>query len=187
MHTSTLTASACIVHELSLAIAYGGPTFGKAALQPAVKEISSDKERGKVLEVAWNNFNRINVPAHAIFAASWLITREALKSAHLGKETQKLLTLKDFLVAGAVVTGLANAAASKLMQREFPEGVRVQASGEPSARTAPEAAQFQRFFKTVGPLNMAFVAGAIAVGPVLALSAIKASGRGKGIFARLFR
>jgi uncharacterized membrane protein len=185
MHTNALKTSACILHDLSLAVAYGGPLFGKIALYPAVKEISSQRERGKVVETAWNKFNPVNVAAHAVFTATWLVSRKMLKDQHLGKQTEKLVIAKDVLVAGALLTGVANTVAGKLMERKFPEGVRVASGDQPSAATPPEAAKFQRFFKVMGPLNLALIAGAIAVGPVLAVAAFH--GSPQKVISRLIR
>lgn len=177
MHTNALKTSAWILHNLSLAVAYGGPLYGKFALGPAIKEISSEQERGKVLVTAWNHFAPVNLAAHGAFTASWLVLRKMFKDRNLGKKTDKLLTVKDTLVAGALLTGVANTIASKRMQRAFPEGVPVRSDHQPSPNTPPQAARFQRFFNVMGPINLALLAGALAVGPVLVVTALHGSRR----------
>jgi hypothetical protein len=185
MHKKAIKYAA--LHNLSLAIAYGGPVFGKYALGPAVKEISSEQERGKVLEAAWSKFSPIDLAAHGIFAATWLMHRTALKARHIGGEkTKKLVAMKDVAIAGAVITGLANAIAGQAMKREFPEGVAVAAGGEPSPNTPVGAIKYQRFFQVVGALNKAFVGGAIVLGPAITITAIHESRR-RGLFARKYR
>lgn len=177
MHTNALKTSACILHNLSLAVAYGGPLYGKLALGPAVKEISSEQERGKVLETAWNKFAPVHLAAHGVFTASWLVLRKMAKDRNLGKNAEKLLMVKDTLVAGALLTGVATNVANKMMQREFPQGVPVTSGEQPSPNTPPQGARFQRFFSVMGPLNLALIAGAIVVGPVLAVEAFRGSRR----------
>jgi hypothetical protein len=177
-----LSISSWALHNLSLAIAYGGPVFAKAALHPAAKEIVSDKERGKLLETAWNKFIPIDVAAHLTFTATWLYGRKIIKSRRLSNETEALVTLKDVLIGGALITGLANAMVGKAYAKRFPQGVPVSPTGEITGKSS-EARKFQQYFKVMGPLNRALVAGAIAVGPAITVSIFRSMRR--GMLARL--
>ena len=137
MHMAKLSISAWALHNLSLAIAYGGPVFAKVALHPAAKEIVSDKERGKLLLTAWTKFIPVDVAAHLTFTATYLYGRKVLKSRRLSHETAALVALKDILIGGALITGLANAAVGKAFAQRFPQGVPVGPNGErvPAAST----------------------------------------------------
>src|SRR6185295_8551327 len=130
MHMAKMSITGWALHNLSLAIAYGGPVFAKAALHPASKEIKSDKERGKLLMTAWNNFIPIDVTAHLAFTATWLYGRKVLKSRRLSHETAALVALKDVLIGGALITGIANAIVGAAYARRFPQGVPVSPTGE---------------------------------------------------------
>src|ERR1700722_3209950 len=119
MHS--LVKAACAIHNLSLATAFGGGIFARKALRPAViAEIKDEKERGKVMAAAWNHYNMRNVPAHVVFTATWLVERHAILGMHIDKETRKLVSFKDVLITGALLTGLATVAASKQLQRDYP-------------------------------------------------------------------
>jgi hypothetical protein len=164
MHT--LVKAACAIHNLALATALGGPLFAKLALKGAVlKEIKDEKERGRVLECAITKYNRrLNVPAHLAFAGTWLIERRFILKLHVDEKTHKLVAVKDLLITGAFVTGLANVAAFNMLKRDFPEGVPVRPEGEP---IDPKLAKYRRYFRTMGPLHLALVAGSIAIGPAI--------------------
>jgi hypothetical protein len=164
MHT--LVKTACAIHNLSLATAFGGPLFLKAALKGAVlKEIKDEKERGRVLECAITKYNRrLNVPAHLLFTGTWLIERNFIMKLHVDERTQKLVAVKDVLIAGAFVTGIANVAVFKMLKRDFPEGVPVRPENEP---VEPKLQNYRRYFRAMGPLHLALVAGSIAIGPAI--------------------
>lgn len=183
-HPSTLMAFTGAIETTSLAIAYGGPIFAKFALYPALKEISSEKERGKLMEEAWNRFVPIDLSAHIFFTASWLVCRRTLTSRRISRETAQLVAFKDVLVAGALVTGLASIAATRMMKRELPEGFSVDACGNVK-EDQPQGVKYERFLRFVGSLNRAFTAGALSLGPAIAATALKSSRR--GLLSRIFR
>jgi hypothetical protein len=162
MHT--LVKAACAIHNLSLATAFGGGLFARKALRPAViSEIQDEKERGRLMAAAWNNYNAHNVPAYVLFTATWLVERNAILKLHIDKETRKLVSFKDVLITGALLTGIATVAASKQLQRDYPEGIPV--SDKPS--TDPRVERYRRFFRVVGGANIVFTGASLAMGPVI--------------------
>jgi uncharacterized membrane protein len=162
MHNLVKTAGA--IHNLSLATAFGGPLFAKKALFPAtIKEISDEKQRGRVLACAWKKYNKLNVPAHVAFTATWLIERHAILALPVDHRTRKLVHLKSLLITGALVTGVANVLVGKMIHREYPEGVPV--STEPSRDARLE--KYRRFFRVSGPANLIFVGASLAIGPFI--------------------
>jgi uncharacterized membrane protein len=177
MHSGIITAA--IVHNLSLAVAYGGPLFGKYALRPAVLEDAAAKpvERGKILEDAWSRFSKINRRAHLAIGVTWLLERHAIKTHISDQHTRKLVALKDVLVSGVLVTGLANTIAGEMMKRDFPNGVPIPAAGNTTPENAAKIERYVTFFRIMGSLNMALVGGSIALGPVITAAAFRASRR----------
>jgi hypothetical protein len=181
MHALVKAASA--IHHISLAAAYGGPLFAKVALHPAVvAEIKDEKERVRLMEKTWSKFtDKVNLPAHIAFTVTYLIERRAIKQIHLDRRAKVLLAVKDVLVAGALVTGLANIAVGKKLARELPGGVPAKGSTE---STQAVLAKYRKFYKVMGPLNMAFVAGSIVIGPYLGAAIFRSAK--KNFLARLF-
>ncbi len=170
MHT--LVKTACAIHNLALATAFGGPLFVRLALRRAViKEITDEKQRGRVLACAGTRFNKINVPAHLVFTGTWLVERRAIKNLGVDRHTRKLVGLKDILVAGALVTGLANVAVFNRFKKDFPEGAPVR----DGATADPKLEKYRRYYRVMGPLHLALVAGSLVVGPFIAGSIIRSS------------
>jgi len=186
MHTGSGLIRTAIIHNIALAIAYGGPVFAKAGLKKAVLQgVSSPKERGKVLEIAWSEYEKINVPAHLAFTATWLLERKALSRYFPDKRTKRLVMVKDFLIGGALLTGVANRVAGEMMKRDFPDGVPYPAEGEISPEKVEKAARYITFFRVMGPLNHALIGASIATGTLIGASVVRHAGR--GLLARLLK
>jgi hypothetical protein len=167
---ATLSTSAWVLHDLGLAAGFGGSLFGKIALNPAVKAIADERERGKVVHDAWNEYNLVNGISLAAMAATWLVGRSAISGRSIDRTTRRLVLVKDALVTAAVLTGAANMVGGAVMERRYPGGaVPVQEGNVPSPRTPPVAHFLQRFFAIMGPLNIACIAGVIGVTSALAM------------------
>ncbi|APR81533.1 Hypothetical protein A7982_06882 [Minicystis rosea] len=185
MHSGLIATS--ILHNLSLAVAYGGQAFAKAGLKDAVLQgITSDRERGKVIEIAWTQFNKkVNVPAHIVFTGTWLIQRAAIKRFAGHGRTMRLVRVNDVLIGGALLTGIATVLAGQKMKREFPNGVAYPAEGNVSPTEAAKIASYLRFFRVVGTLNHGLIGASIAVNTLLGVSLVRHAAMHGG--RRLFR
>jgi hypothetical protein len=163
MHTLVKTAAA--IHNLSLATAFGGPLYARTALYPTViKDISDERQRGRVLADAWKKYNKLNVPAHVAFTATWLIERHAILALPVDHRTKKLVHLKSLFITGALVTGIANVVVGNAFRRDYPEGAPVKGDGTTSD---PRLARYHRFFQVSGPANLFFVGASLAIGPFI--------------------
>jgi hypothetical protein len=172
MHNLVKTAAA--IHDLSLATAYGGILFAKFGLRPAlIAEIKDEKERGKVMASAWSNYNRINVPANFLYAATWLIGRKAISTLHVDHRTQRLVVLKDLLVTGAFVTSLSNVAVGRMAARDYPQGIPV--SDNPT--TDAKLEKYRNYFRVMGPLNLVLLGASLAIDPAIAGAIIRSQRR----------
>lgn len=185
MHSGIVAAAA--VHNLSLAVAYGGSIYGRMALRRAtIESVTDPKQRGKVLSQAWTRFNRINVPAHALFTATWLVERHAInRGLFTGNRTRRLVAVKDLLVTGALVSGVSNVIAGEMMKKEFPEGVSITDNGNVSPEQAEKAQKYLNYFRVMGPLHTALVGSSIILGPVIGASIVRNAGR--GLLSKLFK
>lgn len=183
MHSGFVTIAA--IHHLSLAAAYGGALFAKVALKKsALQGVSNAEERGKVLGIAWTEWNKVNVPAHIAFAATWAIQRGAISGRYTGRTTQRLIAVKDVLTAGAFVTGVLNTMVGNAMKREFPEGVPIPAEGNLPPEKVERVLRYVSYYRVMGPLHRALLGGSIAIGPAIGASILRATS--KGFLARLF-
>lgn len=155
-----LSTSAWVLHDLGLAAGFGGPLFGKIALGQAARQITSREERDRVLQEAWKKFNLVDAVSLATAGLTWLTGRSMISGRVIDRGARRLVLLKDVLVGGAILTGVANMFASAAMEQA------VYGEGEAPREHKQE---LNRFFKVMGPLNIAFVAGAIGVTALLAM------------------
>jgi hypothetical protein len=180
MHTFVKNTGA--IHNLALATAFGGPIFALAGLRRAiVKDIDDERLRGRVLADAWRSYSQVSVPTHVIFTATWAVERGVLQTLHLDRRTQRLIALKDVLIAGAFVTGLANIIAGRMLRRDFPEGVPV--SDKPS--TDPIVQKYERYYRVMGPAHLFLVGASLAIGPAIGYGLVRSTRR--NILGRLLR
>ena len=168
-----------IVHNLGLATWFGGALFGQAALNPTVSRISDKRERGRVLNEAWGRFNVVNLTSIAAVLLTWRLG--GLKDdAEL--RAPGLERVKDLLLGGAAVNGIASGILGARIARQSSEGdTPVESGTQPAPETPQEAATSQRFIALTGTSSLALLAGAIAVSSVIESSAAKP----RGVLSRL--
>lgn len=168
------SGSAWVLHDLSTAAAFGGALFGKLALNPAVKAISSKRERGKVLSVAWGGYNLINAISTGIAGATWLAGRTMLSGREIDRSSHGLVIAKDVLLGVTVATGAACIVGNVIMAKDAVQGnVPVEAGGEPSSDTPQPHKGLQTFFRIIGTANLLSLAGVIGLTTVLATKSSK--------------
>ena len=169
------------LHKMGLGINLGGTIFGLIALNPTVKRISDNSERGRVLNGAWMRFQTIGTLAMGVTVAMWRLG--GLKEAESNLDTT-LAGLKNLLLGGTLLTSVASAILGMRIARQSPEGATpVEAGTEPAPETPEEAAQSQRLSAFLGTATVAQVAGVLALSSALEVHAVQ---RSKGTLSRLF-
>jgi len=171
-----LSSAAWIAHDLGLAAAIGGTTFGRLALQPALRNIGSPLDADRVSEAAWRRFSWINLAAHGAFAATWLIGRTMLSGREVSARARMLTNVKDVLVGASLVTGIASILLGRKLGRRGREGLgpaQVR-STEPNGHSEQDVARTLNMNRAVGALgiaNLLATTGIAAVTTVLAMEA----------------
>jgi hypothetical protein len=168
-----------IAHNIGLATWFGGALFGQIALNPTIERISDKNERGRVLNEAWGRFNAANFPAIAAALLTWRLGN--LKDdAEL--RAPALTRLKNLLLGGAAVTGIASGILGARIAKQASEGdTPVESGTQPAPETPEEAASSQRLISLTGPSNLALLVGVLAVSAVIENSAVKP----RGLLSRL--
>lgn len=167
---ATMSTSAWVLHDLGLAASFGGALYGELALQPAIKDISSPEERGKLLHDAWYNYTLIDAVSLGAMTLPWLLGRSMISGRSMDHTTRGLVRAKDVLVAAALVTGVANIVSNRLIGKEGPGGaIALGPHGEPTPRTPPRATQVKRFLSVSGPVYTACIGGIIGITAALAM------------------
>lgn len=170
MTNDAVAEAARAAHDWGLASWLGGSMFGKFALNPSVTQISDHRERGKVVNAAWNGYNLINTVSLGAVAAGWFASR--LTETHptrLSDRERDLAKAKDGLTIVALLTGAASGIEGARLAKAEPEGaVPIERGTVPAEDTPEPAARIQRMLGALGTANIASGVGLVVVNAMLA-------------------
>ena len=138
------STAAWVAHNLGRAIAFGGTLFGKRALNPSVKAISSKPKGGKVLSSAWNRYNALNAFSLGTAAATWFVGRAGISGRSTDEQARSLVLIKDVFWGAASLAGLASVIGELLLSRQAPEGATPTETGNVPAPETHEQRAGQR-------------------------------------------
>jgi hypothetical protein len=144
MSPDPLATAGRAAHDIGLAALLGGNLFGRWAMHPALEDVCSPEERGKVVNAAWRRYGTVNSLSLAGVIAGWAGARRAEAGSPLARA-------KDAAVAAVALTGVASAIEGVRFGRSAPGGaVPLQSGSEPALETAPEAARTKRLLNGLG-------------------------------------
>ena len=165
---SYLSSAAWIAHDLGLATTIGGTIFGQGALHPALNErLDNDQERMLVADAAWRKFSWVNLAAHTVFAATWLVGRTMLSGREVSRTSRTLTKVKDGLIIASLVTGVSSVVLGRILGKKTRERERNNDRQEAAIRRLRIAVG------TLGKLNLLTTAGIGAVTTALSMEAAK--------------
>jgi hypothetical protein len=183
-----LSTTAWVVHDLGLASAFGGSLFGKLALEPAVGEVSDEKERVRVEDRAWKRFSLWNTIGLAAAGITWFAGRGMLSGKEASGAARGLTIAKDALVGTSLGVGVAAAVIGRLVARakeQQQDQVQIGAEviTEPTMRMtgvteadqglARYADRLERTVDILGSVQLGLTAGILAVTSALAMESSK--------------
>jgi hypothetical protein len=145
------------VHDISLAALLGGNLFGRVAMHPALSLVSNPRERGRVVNSAWQRYGVVNSLALAGVLAGWLPARfgEARDSL-LSDREQALARGKDLAMCAVAVTGIAAAIEGVRFSRMESGGAIPLENGSTPSPDAPEPeAKAKRRLNLLGGAHLA--------------------------------
>ena len=167
-----LSTAAWIAHELGLAASFGGQLFGRTAFNKNLDAISSEAERGKMLNKTWNRYNAVNALSFGTAAVTWFVGRAGISGEAIDEEARGLVLTKDALMVASLLTGLASVVSGARLSRVAPDGaVPIKTGSEPSAQTPDEAASLLRTVNTLGSVSLGLLGSVIAVTTILSQKA----------------
>jgi len=149
-----------IAHDVGLATWFGGQVFGKFALNPVVKVIDDEAERGKVVNSGWFTFNPVGATGLAVGGAVHVVARlTEVADSNLRAEERWLARGQDVLLGVSALLTVATGIQGGRLAKQAPEGaVPIEDGTTPSAQTPPQAAKLQRSIGALG--NGSILAGA---------------------------
>lgn len=151
---------------MGLATNIGGSLFGFLALEPGLKQVTSDDDRDRASEKAWSRFSWLKLAGHAAFAVPWFIGRGMLSGKEVTGRARSLTLAKDILVGAALVTGVATFVIGRVLGKKVKQGAGPE-------QEEPESKGLERAVSIVGAANMLATAGILGVTAALAMEGSK--------------
>jgi len=173
---ASLSAAAWAAHDVGLAAAIGGTLFGRAALEPALGDISNPEERDRVSADAWQRFSWINLAAHGLFAATWLVGRKMLSGREVSHTARRLTAVKDGLILASLVSGVSSIVLGRRLGQRVERGL-----GPERVRNAEmvhgeqEVKRTASMERAVGGLGIVNLLANIAIASVTAVLGMEAN------------
>jgi len=144
-------------HDVSLAALIGGNLFGRVAMHPALSLVSDPRERGRVVNSAWQRYGFVNSFALTALLAGWVPARFGEARAELLSEQERMLAVgKDIAMGAVAVTGVAAAVQGIRFARMESGGAIPLEDGSTPAPEAPESeAAAKRRLNVLGSAHLA--------------------------------
>ena len=157
-------------HDVGVGAILGGNLYARVGMHPAVSEISNPRERGQVVNQAWNRYGAVNSLALAAIVSGWAGARlDEASNAMLSERERKLALAKDIAVAAVAVTGVAAGVAGSRFAQMEPGGAVALEDGETPAPEAPERERkAKRTLNVIGSLNLVSAVALSGVNAALA-------------------
>jgi hypothetical protein len=171
---TTLSTAAWAAHEVGLATAIGGTIYGRAALQPALRDIEDPGERDRVSAEAWQRFSWLNLAAHGVFAATWYAGRSMLSGREVSSSARTLTRVKDGLMVASLVTGIGSIVLGRLLGKRARRGDGPSQVRE-SAGTVTDSESTMALHRTVGGLGIANLIANVAILGITTVLAMEGS------------
>jgi hypothetical protein len=145
------------VHDISLAALIGGNLFGRVAMHPAVGLVTEARERGRVVNRAWQRYGVVNSLALAGLLATWTPARFAdADDALLSEQERSLTRAKDLVMCAVAVTGIASAVEGvRFARMESGGAIPLEDGSHPAAEAPEREAKAKRRLNVLGGAHLA--------------------------------
>ena len=157
-------------HHVAMGALLGGNLFARFAMHPAVREVSNPRERGKLVNTAWQRYGIVNSLSLLTLAAAYAPARvgEARSDSLSGRE-HKIIRAKDVAMASLFATGLASAIQGIRFARMEPGGaVPLEDGSTPAPEASEREAKTKRTLNILGAANLVAALGLAAADATLA-------------------
>jgi hypothetical protein len=156
-------AVAKVAHEISTAAWFGGSLFGKFVLNPAVRVLDSESDRGKMLNNAWARYKLVNALASGVSILSWTLgVRPDLEE--VSDDVRTAVITKDALLGLAAASSLGVSTVGARFSARAPGGaVPVRSGTRPSRRTPRPAARDQTLLGALDNVELLALLGVLGL------------------------
>lgn len=163
----TVSAIGRAWHDLALGAIVGSNLFAQVGWHPALREVSDERERGKVTNEAWRRYGVVNGFALIGIVSGWLGARAYEASPDkLTERERRIATAKNVLTGVIATSGLASAALGMRFYELGDDGAVPMRDGDQTSGNAPRAAT--RMKRVLFALSRVQLASALTLGVVQA-------------------
>ena len=131
------------IHDVGLAIWWGGTAMGTLAMNPAVEVLDDPEERGKMVDEGWARFQPFAAAGLTAAIISHIVMRRRppLKPTAAYKNTARI---SDLLMVAAVVSSIASLALGEYAVTQEPDAYTpIESATTPVDETPEETVQAQ--------------------------------------------
>lgn len=170
VRSDAISSAGRAAHDIGLAAIVGGNLFARVGMHPAVARIQDERERGKVVNLAWRRYGTVNSIGLAALVTGWAGARAGeAKPSQLNGRERDLALAKDILVGAVAVTGVGAGLEGMRFGAMEPEGaVPLDDGDNASARATPGERRSKRLLSAVGALHLGSAMALVAVNASLA-------------------
>lgn len=153
-----------ILHDLGLAVWFGGSVFGILSLNPSVEVLDDPEERGKMVDEAWARFQ----PYGALGLLLAVISHFSMRRKAPRRPTARyksIAPLKDLFIVGACITSVASLALGEYAVDDYTP---VDSATEPASETPDDKQKAQSGLSIASIAQLACGVGILICGAILA-------------------
>ena len=155
--SDTVSAIGRAWHDLALGTIVGSNLFAQVGWHPALREVSDERERGRVTNEAWRRYGVVNGFALLGIVSGWLGARAfEAQPDKLTERERRIATAKDALTGVIAVSGLASAALGMRFYELADDGaVPMRDGDETSVNASPAATRMKRALSALSRIQLA--------------------------------
>jgi hypothetical protein len=163
----TVSAIGRAAHDVGLGTIVGSNLFAEVGWHPALREVSDERERGKVTNAAWRRYGVVNGIALASIVGGWLGARAyETKPNKLTDRERKIAVAKDVLTGVIATSGVAAGLLGMRFHELAEDGAVPLRDGDHTSGHASEDAKRTK--------RALFVLGRVQLGAALTLGVVQA-------------
>ncbi len=165
VESDAISSAGRAAHDVGLGALIGANLFAQVGWHPALREVSDERERGKVTNRAWRRYGIVNGVALGAIVVGWLGARaEEAKPSMLSDRERKLAVGKDVAVGAVALTGIASAIEGLRFNNLAKDGAVPLRDGDQASGHASQEARTVK--RSLFVLGRAHLASAIALASV---------------------
>jgi hypothetical protein len=163
----TISAVGRAAHDVGVGTIVGSNLFAQVGWHPALREVSDERERGKVTNAAWRRYGAVNALALTSIVGGWLGARAyEARPRMMTERERRIATGKDVLTGVIATSGVAAAIAGMRFNDMAEDGAVPLRDGDHVSGHA--SAKAARTKKLLSALSRVQLASALTLGVVQA-------------------